>query len=139
MESTRSEEETQTRSSSNLSTATVKESAIPETLGEHKDTESQQVSGAEAKKLKTQRILTFVGLQLALFLAALDGYTFHHKDIAIDPFFSRTIVSTALPRIGSDFNQMAIVAWVATAYMLTFDAFRRFLDGSHVSGSHWYC
>ena len=36
-----------------------------------------------------------------------------------------TIVSTALPRIGSDFNQMTIVSWVATAYILTFDAFRK--------------
>jgi MFS family permease len=36
-----------------------------------------------------------------------------------------TIVSTALPRIGSDFNQMSIVSWVATAYILTFDAFRK--------------
>lgn len=38
-----------------------------------------------------------------------------------------TIVATALPKIGSDFNQMAIVAWVATAYILTFDAFRKYL------------
>lgn len=34
-------------------------------------------------------------------------------------------MSTALPRIGSDFNQMTIVSWVATAYILTFDAFRK--------------
>ncbi|KAH8548040.1 major facilitator superfamily domain-containing protein [Umbelopsis sp. PMI_123] len=55
-----------------------------------------------------RRVLTFIGLQLTLFLAALDG----------------TIVSTAMPTIGSEFNQMSIVAWVATAYILTFDAFQ---------------
>ncbi|KAI8391665.1 major facilitator superfamily domain-containing protein [Radiomyces spectabilis] len=71
---------------------------------------------------KLGRILTFFGLQLALFLAALDG----------------TIVSTALPRIGSDFNQMAIVAWVATAYILTFDAFQpMFSKFSDIFGRKW--
>lgn len=37
-----------------------------------------------------------------------------------------TIVSTAMPTIGSEFNQMSIVSWVATAYILTFDAFRMY-------------
>lgn len=36
-----------------------------------------------------------------------------------------TIVATSLPHIGSDFNRMSIVAWVATAYIITFDAFRK--------------
>jgi hypothetical protein len=40
-------------------------------------------------------------------------------------FIYSTIVSTALPKIGSDFNEMSIVAWVATSYMITFDAFRK--------------
>ncbi|KAL0084765.1 major facilitator superfamily domain-containing protein [Phycomyces blakesleeanus] len=75
-----------------------------------------------AKQIKIQRILIFLGLQLALFLAALDG----------------TIVSTALPRIGSDFNQMAIVSWVATAYILTFDAFQPlFSKFSDIFGRKW--
>lgn len=43
-----------------------------------------------------------------------------------------TIISTALPRIGSDFNQMSIVSWVATAYILTFDAFRKMNDIIHI-------
>ncbi|KAL0089330.1 major facilitator superfamily domain-containing protein [Phycomyces blakesleeanus] len=60
------------------------------------------------KAKRTKRILTFLGLQISLFLAALDS----------------TIVATALPRIGSDFNKMDIVSWVATAYILTFDAFQ---------------
>ncbi|KAG2192966.1 hypothetical protein INT47_005692 [Mucor saturninus] len=72
------------------------------------DDESPEDEIKRKKKEKTARILTFVGLQIALFLAALDG----------------TIVSTALPSIGSDFNQMSIVSWVATAYILTFDAFQ---------------
>lgn len=42
-------------------------------------------------------------------------------------YYRSTIVSTALPKIGSDFNQMSIVSWVATAYILTFDAFRKFV------------
>ncbi|KAI7906628.1 major facilitator superfamily domain-containing protein [Cokeromyces recurvatus] len=71
----------------------------------------KQQSTDDLKKSKSWRdslFLTFIGLQIALFLAALDS----------------TIVSTALPRIGSDFNKMDIVAWVATAYILTFDAFQ---------------
>jgi hypothetical protein len=43
-----------------------------------------------------------------------------------------TIVSTAMPTIGSEFNQMSIVAWVATAYILTFDAFRMYLLAFYV-------
>lgn len=61
------------------------------------------------KKRKGRRqLLVFIGLQLALFLAALDG----------------TIVSTALPTIGSFFNRMDIASWVATAYILTYNAFQ---------------
>lgn len=29
-----------------------------------------------------------------------------------------------MPHVGSEFNQTAIVSWIATAYILTFDAFR---------------
>ncbi|KAL7323511.1 hypothetical protein PS15p_211397 [Mucor circinelloides] len=80
---------------------------------------------AEKKRLKKEkvgRILTFIGLQVSLFLAALDN----------------TIVATALPKIGSDFNQMAIVAWVATAYILTFDAFQPlFSKFSDIFGRKW--
>ncbi|KAI9277507.1 major facilitator superfamily domain-containing protein [Umbelopsis sp. AD052] len=60
------------------------------------------------RRAARRRVYTFIGLQLTLFLAALDG----------------TIVSTAMPTIGSEFNQMSIVSWVATAYILTFDAFQ---------------
>ncbi|KAI8876845.1 MFS general substrate transporter [Backusella circina FSU 941] len=74
--------------------------------------EQKEESEHEIKKRKKKefwgRVLTFIGLQISLFVAALDN----------------TIVSTALPKIGSDFNEMSIVAWVATAYMITFDAFQ---------------
>ncbi|KAI8378397.1 major facilitator superfamily domain-containing protein [Blakeslea trispora] len=77
---------------------------------------------ATSRKAKIGRILTFIGLQIALFLGALDN----------------TIVATALPRIGSDFNQMSIVAWVATAYILTFDAFQPlFAKFSDIFGRKW--
>lgn len=86
------------------------------------DKETDEEEKKRKKKEKVGRILTFLGLQIALFLAALDG----------------TIVATALPRIGSDFNQMSIVAWVATAYILTFDAFQPlFSKFSDIFGRKW--
>lgn len=48
----------------------------------------------------------------------------HKFGLCTDLIYS-TIVSTALPRIGSEFNNSSIVAWVATSYILTFDAFRK--------------
>ncbi|RCH90859.1 hypothetical protein CU097_011261 [Rhizopus azygosporus] len=81
-----------------------------------------QPSVEEYKNKRLARVLTFIGLQVALFLSALDG----------------TIISTALPRIGSDFNQMSIVSWVATAYILTFDAFQPlFAKFSDIFGRKW--
>ncbi|KAJ3140445.1 hypothetical protein HK101_003478 [Irineochytrium annulatum] len=50
----------------------------------------------------------FVGLISAHFLAALDA----------------TIVSTALNKIGEDFNAMPQISWIATAYVLTFNSFQ---------------
>ncbi|KAI8575503.1 hypothetical protein K450DRAFT_261509 [Umbelopsis ramanniana AG] len=74
----------------------------------NQDIESAAVDPIAQRRASRRRIYTFIGLQLTLFLAALDG----------------TIVSTAMPTIGSEFNQMSIVSWVATAYILTFDAFQ---------------
>ncbi|PVZ97879.1 hypothetical protein BB558_006151 [Smittium angustum] len=48
-------------------------------------------------------ILMVIGLAVAMFLSALDN----------------TIVSTALPTIASDFNNLSSISWVATSYMLT--------------------
>src|SRR5262245_66254146 len=53
-------------------------------------------SVAEAKAI-------FVGLMLAVFLAALN----------------QTIVATALPTIGRAFNDFENLSWVVTAYLLT--------------------
>ena len=44
-----------------------------------------------------------LGLMLAMFLAALN----------------QTIVATALPTIGRDFGDFALLPWVVTAYLLT--------------------
>ncbi|CAG8635263.1 7875_t:CDS:2, partial [Cetraspora pellucida] len=52
--------------------------------------------------------LVVVGLSCAVFLAALD----------------QTIVSTALPKIVSDFNGLDQMAWVATSYLLTTTSFQ---------------
>ena len=48
------------------------------------------------------RLFTFVGILLALFLGALD----------------QSIVSTALPRIVADLGGVERYAWVATVYLL---------------------
>ncbi|KAI8596352.1 major facilitator superfamily domain-containing protein [Dissophora ornata] len=45
---------------------------------------------------------------MATFLASLDG----------------TIIATALPKIASDFKAQSQMSWVATAYLLTFNAFQ---------------
>ncbi|CEJ01555.1 hypothetical protein RMCBS344292_15578 [Rhizopus microsporus] len=75
-----------------------------------------------SRSKKSNVLWTFIGLQIALFLAALDG----------------TIVATALPTIGSDFNSMSIVSWVATAYILTFDSFQPlFSKFSDIFGRKW--
>ncbi|KAF9325242.1 hypothetical protein BG006_011263 [Podila minutissima] len=53
-------------------------------------------------------ILLFIGLAMATFLASLDG----------------TIIATALPKIASDFKAQSQMSWVATSYLLTFNAFQ---------------
>ncbi|KAI7885738.1 MFS general substrate transporter [Lichtheimia hyalospora FSU 10163] len=60
------------------------------------------------KRRRWNRIIVFFSLQLSLFLAALDN----------------TIVATSLPRIGSEFHEMAISAWVVNSYILTLDSFQ---------------
>ncbi|OBZ85304.1 putative MFS-type transporter C16A3.17c [Choanephora cucurbitarum] len=90
--------------------------------GSEKTTVDVDNASEKEPEAKKSLILTFVGLQITLFIAALDS----------------TIVSTALPRIGSEFNQMTIVSWVATAYILTFDAFQPlFAKFSDIFGRKW--
>ncbi|ORX55145.1 MFS general substrate transporter [Hesseltinella vesiculosa] len=99
-----SQEETVLNDKSSASTTT--EQAMPPSKADPSDPAT--ASHERTRKEKIGRIMTFFALQLSLFLGALDG----------------TIVSTCMPVIGSDFQQMSIVAWVATAYILTFDAFQ---------------
>ncbi|KAG1053037.1 hypothetical protein G6F43_004853 [Rhizopus delemar] len=118
--------ETTNSSNTNISDSTVDQSIptpAPVTEKTEAVNEDKKLSTVEEyKNKKTNRLLTFIGLQVALFLSALDS----------------TIISTALPRIGSDFNQMTIVSWVATAYILTFDAFQPlFAKFSDIFGRKW--
>ncbi|CAO0798608.1 unnamed protein product [Mucor circinelloides] len=108
--------------------ATLNSMRSDKTVNPSSDAKSENTTIDHANDLETKPakknnlFLTFGGLQIALFLAALDS----------------TIVSTALPRIGSDFNQMSIVSWVATAYILTFDAFQPlFSKFSDIFGRKW--
>ncbi|KAI8808099.1 major facilitator superfamily domain-containing protein [Cladochytrium replicatum] len=56
---------------------------------------------------KTQFIIVFVSLALAILLAALD----------------QTIVSTAIPTIVTEFQAADLISWVGTGYLLTAAAF----------------
>ncbi|KAJ3245954.1 hypothetical protein HDU78_008132 [Chytriomyces hyalinus] len=56
---------------------------------------------------RTEFILVFIGLMLAVFLAALD----------------QTIVAVALQAIASEFNSLSQINWIATGYFLTATAF----------------
>ncbi|KAL1918296.1 uncharacterized protein VTP21DRAFT_2956 [Calcarisporiella thermophila] len=55
-----------------------------------------------------QLIISIVGCCVALFLAAMDT----------------TIVSTAMPKIASEFHQLELVSWIATSYILCFNSFQ---------------
>ncbi|EIE86723.1 hypothetical protein G6F46_002743 [Rhizopus delemar] len=107
----------------NASTTSVSDSTLHQnTPTLEKPAESKPELTMREKHQTLFRVLTFIGLQVALFLSALDN----------------TIIATALPTIGSEFNQMTIVSWVATAYMLTFDAFQPlFAKFSDIFGRKW--
>ncbi|KAI9190721.1 major facilitator superfamily domain-containing protein [Polychytrium aggregatum] len=85
------------------------------TLGEPKPEEPQAGSSEENEieahpviELKGARFaLVFVGLALAIFLAALD----------------QTIVSTAIPKIAAEFSDFQRIPWIGTAFLLTTAAF----------------
>ncbi|KAJ3100412.1 hypothetical protein HDU97_002244 [Phlyctochytrium planicorne] len=65
----------------------------------------EELPGANLSKLEF--ILVFVGLGLAVFLAALD----------------QTIVAVALPVIADEFKSLDQIAWIGTAYFLTATSF----------------
>ncbi|KAF9291728.1 major facilitator superfamily domain-containing protein [Linnemannia elongata] len=71
------------------------------------DIERQEADNVPAIT-KRAAILLFIGLAMATFLASLDG----------------TIIATALPKIASDFEAQSQMSWVATAYLLTYNAFQ---------------
>ncbi|WP_040779938.1 DHA2 family efflux MFS transporter permease subunit [Calidithermus timidus] len=58
---------------------------------------------APSQGVSRENRLTFIGILLGMFLAALD----------------QTIVSTALPKIIADLNGTELYAWVTTSYLLT--------------------
>ncbi|KAG0228265.1 major facilitator superfamily domain-containing protein [Mortierella sp. GBAus27b] len=81
----------------------------PETTApESTDIEQQGFKDPKVAIGRNAAILLFVGLAMASFLASLDG----------------TIIATALPKIASDFQAQKEMSWVATAYLLTFNAFQ---------------
>ncbi|CAG8596794.1 23692_t:CDS:2 [Gigaspora rosea] len=76
---------------------------------------TKNINGQEAQTVEgdglihgIELFLVTVGLSFAIFLAALD----------------QTIVSTALPKIVSDFNGLDQISWVATSYLLTSTSFQ---------------
>jgi EmrB/QacA subfamily drug resistance transporter len=68
-----------------------------------KDTNHSDQTEEIAERSHEEIMFIFVGLMLAMLLAALD----------------QTIVATALPRIATDLHGLSKLSWVATAYLLT--------------------
>ncbi|RUS13641.1 hypothetical protein BC937DRAFT_95010, partial [Endogone sp. FLAS-F59071] len=63
----------------------------------------------QTAELKGRKLaLVLLGLVLSVFLAALD----------------QTIISTALPKIATEFDALDQIAWVGTSYMLTSTCFQ---------------
>ncbi|KAF9929857.1 hypothetical protein BGZ67_006116 [Mortierella alpina] len=75
---------------------------------QHDDVEQHGKKQPEVAISHRAAILLFIGLAMATFLASLDG----------------TIIATALPKIASDFRAQSQMSWVATAYLLTYNAFQ---------------
>ncbi|CAO3595224.1 unnamed protein product [Absidia cylindrospora] len=99
-----------------------KETAIDSSVENEAPLDDQELDNKAIRRRKFKRSMTFLALQVSLFLGALDG----------------TIVSTCLPRIGSDFQEFTIASWVATAYIITFDAFQPlFSKFSDIFGRKW--
>ncbi|CAG8501995.1 10428_t:CDS:2 [Ambispora gerdemannii] len=102
-----------TKATTNDNLAVKIESTVEETTSATLTTSQDEKEKSEKDpgfvKLPTKDIaFLFVGLVLACFLASLDG----------------TIISTALPRIATEFGALDRYSWVATAYLLTYNAFQ---------------
>ncbi|KAJ3193970.1 hypothetical protein HK101_003723 [Irineochytrium annulatum] len=82
--------------------------ATPEAKDETTDNPlATQDSGVKVPLGRTQFVLVFLGLALAILLAALD----------------QTIVSTALKAIVNDLNDQNLIPWIGSAYLMTATAF----------------
>ncbi|KAF9148181.1 hypothetical protein BGX20_006428, partial [Mortierella sp. AD010] len=93
------------------SSVTVNKDEIDIESGVSKNEEktSDQILSQEVKTLPMRELLpAFLGVALTLFMAALDN----------------TIVSTALPRIGTDFQASNKVELVLTCYVVASNAFQ---------------
>ncbi|KAI7850457.1 major facilitator superfamily domain-containing protein [Circinella umbellata] len=74
-----------------------------EDVDESKSIEANTTLSTEPSSLSiSTRVFIFIGLQIALLLTAMD----------------RIIITTALPRMTSDFSAASLSTWVATSYML---------------------
>ncbi|KAJ2079581.1 hypothetical protein H4R24_003676 [Coemansia sp. RSA 988] len=68
------------------------------------DAEKQENSGEAAVPMtQVRRIIVFISLAMTMLLGSLD----------------LTIVTTAIPKIGEEFQALSDTSWIATAYMLT--------------------
>ncbi|KAI8330878.1 major facilitator superfamily domain-containing protein [Chlamydoabsidia padenii] len=84
--------------------------------------EKAPVDSRAIRRRKFKRGMTLLALQATLFLSALDA----------------TIISTSLPKIGSEFNEFTIALWVANAYYLSYDAFLPlFSSFNDIFGRKW--
>ncbi|PIA13501.1 MFS general substrate transporter [Coemansia reversa NRRL 1564] len=94
-----------------VETAKVSQTSLPITMAQSresdnakKNTENQDESGEAAVPMtQFRRIIVFVSLALTMLLGSLD----------------LTIVTTAIPKIGEEFQALSDTTWIATAYMLT--------------------
>ncbi|KAE8448022.1 hypothetical protein EG329_009945 [Mollisiaceae sp. DMI_Dod_QoI] len=89
--------------------STVKENRS-EKIDDHSSSESQNATTDTAMEYPTRfkLFMTVVALVLSMFLAALD----------------MTILSTAIPKITSDFNSLDDIGWYASAFFLTVASFQ---------------
>jgi EmrB/QacA subfamily drug resistance transporter len=78
-------------------------SVQPEALGESTDSLPAPISLDQPRFSRRETVFTMIAVSLVMLLASLD----------------QTIVTTALPRIISDFNGLDRYTWVTTAYLLT--------------------
>ncbi|KAM3580040.1 hypothetical protein VKS41_007285 [Umbelopsis sp. WA50703] len=106
---TLNEEQPKLSEKQNLDTSRSLESPKYELHEEIEITENAEEINESGRALPLKQfIIVYTGLSMAIFLSALD----------------QTIVSTALPRIASEFESLYQISWVGTSYLLTSTAFQ---------------